>query len=109
MQEFSTRDGRHYFTVDKREYFLPAFDVVDIDTVSEIAKLPPREQVPVFRDALAARAKTPRSAFFRWLTRFPSPADAVHALSLAQVSELFKSWAGVSEKVSLGESSGSVD
>lgn len=109
MQAFSTSDGRHHFSVDRHRYYLPPFEVDDIQTVVDLGRLPPKEQAEGFRNAVASRACAARPGWLRILTGYPSPRKAVLTLSMKQVADLFKAWAGETEQVPLGESSGSVD
>lgn len=106
MQEFSSRDAIHEFKVDKGTYYLPAFSVEDVETVSNLAALSPKEQAAQFPKVIAARARCHRGALTRLLLGWRAPEEAVASLSLAQASELFKGWAA-SAGAPLGESSSS--
>jgi hypothetical protein len=108
MQTFNSADARHTFRVDGGVYFLPGFSIDDIEPLSALAELSPKEQAAGFREVLASRVACERGAFARFLTGWKSPREAVEALSIQQASDLFKGWAAAA-KVTPGESSSSAE
>jgi hypothetical protein len=108
MQTFDLADARHTFQVDRGVYYLPGFSIDDIEPLSALADLTPKEQAAGFREALASRAQCERGPFLRFLSGWKAPRDAVEALSIKQASDLFKEWAKAA-KVTPGESSSSAD
>jgi hypothetical protein len=108
LQTFNSADARHTFKVDGGVYFLPGFAIEDIEPLSELAALPPKEQAAGFREVLASRVQCERGAFYRFLSGWKSPREAVEALSIKQSADLFKEWAKAA-KVTPGESSSSAD
>jgi hypothetical protein len=108
LQTFNSADARHTFKVDGGVYFLPGFSIDDIEPLSALADLTPKEQAAGFREVLASRVACERGALLRWLTGWKSPRAAVEALSIQQASDLFKGWAAAA-KVTPGESSSSAD
>lgn len=101
MQNFSTKEIRHDFTVDGVPYFMPGVNVGDLEQVARLSELEGEAQIAEFRDFLAGRAKTPSPwAFWR-----RHPRRAVAALTPQQLSDLFKEWTGMGRSV--GESSSS--
>lgn len=108
MQTFNLADARHTFQVDRGVYYLPGFSIEDIEPLSALAELPPKEQAAGFREVLASRVLCERGPVARFLSGWKSPRDAVEALSIVQASDLFKEWAKAA-KVTPGESSSSAD
>ena len=103
MQSFSTKEIRHDFLVDDRPYFLPGVNVGDLERVAELSSMDTTPQLAAFRELIASRVKSPNPwAFWR-----KSPRRAVAALTILQLSELFKGWTGMGEPV--GEPSASPD
>ena len=110
MQDFSTSESRHDFTVDGGCYYMPPLDFDDIATISKFGTLQGMEQAVAFREFIASRARAYRAPFWAWLTRQKSAKAAVDSLSIVQSTRLFKEWIqaqGVGKFDSLGESSGS--
>lgn len=101
MQNFSTKEIRHDFTVDGAPYFLPGVTIGDYEEVGKLASMETDEQIVAFRQLLATRAKTPNVwAFWR-----KHPRAAVSSLSPKQLTALFTAWTGFGKSV--GESSSS--
>lgn len=110
MQDFSTSESRHDFTVDGGRYYMPPLDFADIATLSEFGTMQGMEQAIAFREFISSRARAYSSPFWASLTRRKSAQAAVDSLSIVQSTRLFKEWIqsqGVGKFESLGESSGS--
>lgn len=105
MQEFSTADARHEFTVDGHKYFLPAVSIEDVQRLAELAKMNPTDQATRFKGMLQARVQPQSRTFMMWLRRTPAGPAAITAMSFPQLTALFNEWASMGRPV--GESSGS--
>jgi len=109
MQEFTSAAGRHSFTFDGREYYLPSPNIEDVETVGALSSMTTVEQTHGMRDILLARAAPAKLTLWERLTnRNPAPA-AIIALGLPQTTKLFTAWIVSLREVSLGESSGSAE
>lgn len=110
MQDFSTSDARHDFTIDGARYYLPAVTFDDLRKISEFAAIEPAEQAVAFREFISSLARSHRPRFLAWLTFQKSPAKALSTLSIVQTTALFKEWVrtqGIKKFDAVGESSGS--
>lgn len=103
MQEFNSADSRYTFKVDGKEFWLPAVNIDDIATFSDMAALPPTEQAAKFREVVESKARGRLTVWQRIFGANPAR-KAVQSLSIAQVSDLFKEWASA-QAVSPGERS----
>lgn len=108
MQTFSTEEVRHNFVVDGVQYYLPGATIDDLEIVADTAKLETTEEiVAAFRDHMLTRVHPQRRTLTQWWNRQKSAKQAVRALSIKQVSQLFNEWSGLSK--ALGERSASHD
>lgn len=107
MQEFSSADARHTFTLDGAQYFLPAVDGSELKRLAEIADMKPAEQAVEFRAMLKERAQPQTRSFWGWVRRVRTGPEAIASMSIPQLSSLFGEWASMGRNV--GESSGSSD
>jgi hypothetical protein len=109
MQEFTSSAGRHSFTMDGREYYIPSPNIQDVETVGALSSMTTVEQTQGMRDILVKRAAPAKLTFWERITnRNPAPA-AVDSLGLPQTTQLFTAWIVSLREVSLGESSGSAE
>ena len=109
MQEFTSAAGRHSFTFDGREYYLPTPTIEDVETIGALSDLSHTEQTNGMRDILVSKAVPVKLTFWERLTGHdPAPA-AIHALGLPQSKKLFTAWLVSLREVSLGESLGSAE
>ena len=107
MQEFTSSAGRHSFTMDGREYYLPSPNIEDVETIGALSSMATAEQARGMRDILVSKAVPVKITLWERLTnRNPGPA-AIDALGLPQSTKLFTAWIVSLREVGLGESSGS--
>ena len=107
MQEFTSSAGRHSFTMDGREYYLPSPNIEDVETIGALSSMATAEQARGMRDILVSKAVPAKITLWERLTdRNPAPA-AIDALGLPQSTKLFTAWIVSLREVGLGESSGS--
>jgi len=107
MQEFTSSAGRHSFTMDGREYYLPSPTIGDVETIGALSEMTTSEQAQGMRDVLVSKAAPVKfSLWERFTKRNPGPA-AIDALGLPQSTKLFMAWIVSLREVGLGESSGS--
>lgn len=101
MQNFSTKEVRHEFTVDGAPYYLPGIAIGDFEEMVQLGDMDMNDQIIGFRNWLGSRAR--KQSWFQ----FRSPRSAVGKLSPAQCTDLFQAWIGFGKDA--GESSASPD
>lgn len=109
MQEFSSADSRHDFSLDGARYYLPAIDEDSVRVISTFADMERTERPTAMKRFLVENARDHRSAIARFFTGQKSARRAVESLSLVQASALFTAWAGMDRRSDSGESSSSPD
>lgn len=109
MQEFSSAAGRHSFTVDGREFYIPTPTIGDVQTINDLSKVDTVEQVHGMRSLLVSKAQPARLTLWERIVGRDPVGPAIDQLGLPQTRDLFGAWITSLSDVSLGESSGSAD
>lgn len=92
VTSFSTAENKYNFEIDGKPYFLRRIAFGETALIEQIADTPP-QQIPNLARDLIAQFGDKRTS------------EAVGTLSISQVGQLFREWAGLTP----GESSSSAD
>jgi hypothetical protein len=82
VDSFSTKDNKYSFKIDNKPYVLPSLTFGDLDSISGFGNLPDDDKIPFVQKLITDRADK-------------RTIDAVNTLSVGQVAQLFKNWAGL--------------
>lgn len=103
-------DPRVTFKVKGALYYLLPLSFDDVPAVGGALQVDTLQtQADLLVDVLTRKARCDRPSWWLRLTRKPTPADAVRALSVRQQAHLFGEWLGDLRDVVPGESNGSAN
>lgn len=97
MQEFTTKENRHEFTVDGRKFWMPGVTIADFEEVSALDGMTDEQRIPAFTKLVTSRIRG--GGFWGFMVR----PRAVGRLTPMQLTELFGGWMGMTS----GEASAS--
>lgn len=106
IQKFSTKEIRHEFEVDGIVYWLPGVTIGDFQDAAKLALIEDtREQIDAYERLLSSKARCNTPTWRLFFSRRRTPRQAVRALNMMQLGELFAAWSKLGN--SAGEASGS--
>lgn len=104
MQEFSTTDSRHEFTVDGNNYYLPPVGMEEVVAITSLDGKTLAEQFDGFKAILTARVQPQSQPLLARLRGVPNGPSVIEGMSFRQLRTLFDGWAEMGEGVGLPDS-----